>query len=247
MPSSTQKSEMCIRYAAWVLWPIFTFILSVLAFFMCHFARLKMPVYEDTEGNGRWDTNWTGLTDWRAFIRSWNVVLLCWWGGNGDQRLARSVEGVALSLDQSDDDVLRAGASKIIGVFVFIFLSSVNSESKSFRSFCFLVLDHTTRHSLAWLFCTGNKHVEHIFDMICLGQNRAFLHRRLRFSGYLVYLQMLPFCILQRVSKHCVAMLILLNLHWQAALMVFFMCLFGYSFCLWPLTVLDYKQLVVTM
>lgn len=30
------------------------------------------------------------------------------------------------------------------------------------------------------------------------------------------------FCILQRVSKHCVAMLILLNLHWQAALMVFF-------------------------
>ena len=75
---------------------------------------------------------------------------------------------------------------------------------------------------LAWLFCTGNKHVEHIFDMICLGQNRAFLHRGLRFSGYLVYLQMLPFCILQRVSKHCVAMLLLLNLHWQAALMVFF-------------------------
>lgn len=75
---------------------------------------------------------------------------------------------------------------------------------------------------LAWLLCTGNKHVEHIFDMIWLGQNRAFLHRGLRFSGYLVYLQMLPFCILQRVSKHCVAMLILLNLHWQAALMVFF-------------------------
>lgn len=121
MPSSTQKSEMCIRYAAWVLWPIFTFILSVLAFSMCHFARLKMPVYEDTEGNGRWDRNWTGLTDWRAFIRSWNVVLLGWWGGNGDHRLARSVEGVALSLDQSDDDVLRAGASKIIRVFVFIF------------------------------------------------------------------------------------------------------------------------------
>lgn len=55
-----------------------------------------------------------------------------------------------------------------------------------------------------------------------LGQNQAFLHRGLWFSGYLVYLQMLPFCILQRVSKHCVAMLILLNLHWQAALMVFF-------------------------
>lgn len=253
MPSSTQKSEMCIRYAAWVLWPIFTFSLSVLTFFTCHFARLKMPVYEDTEGNGRWGRSWTGLTDWltdwRAFIISWNVVLLGRWGGNGDHRLARSVGGVELSLDQSDGDVLRTGASKRIGVglFVFIFLSYVLSESKSFCSFCFLVLDHTTCHSLAWLLCTGNKHVEHIFDMICLGQNREFLHRRLRFSGYLVYLQMLPFCILQRVSKHCVAMLILLNLHWQAALMVFFMCLFGYSFCLWPLTVLDYKQLVVKM
>lgn len=217
---------------------------------MCHFARLKMPVYEDTEGNGRSGRNWTGLTDWRAFIRWWNVVLLGRRGGSGARRLARSVGGVELSPDQSDDDVLHTGASKIIGVFVFI-LSVVclfqNQSHFAPFAFFFLVLDHTTCHSLAWLFCTGNKHVEHIFDMICPGQNRAFLHRRLRFSGYLVYLQMLPFCILQRVSKHCVAMLILLNLHWQAALMVFFMCLFGYSFCLWPLTVLDYKQLVVTM
>lgn len=61
-------------------------------------------------------------------------------------------------------------------------------------------------------FCTGNKHVEQIFD-IFLSQNRAFLHRGLRFSGYLVCLQMLHFCILQKVSKHCVAMLILLNIH----------------------------------
>lgn len=136
---------------------------------------------------------------------------------------------------------------------LFIFLSFVilghreHHRISHFAPFAFLFLDHMNRHFLALLFCTGNKHVEHIFDMICLGQNRAFLHRRFRFSGYLVYLQMLPFCILQRVSKHCVAMLILLNLHWQAALMVFFMCLFGYSLCLWPLTVLDDKQLVVTM
>lgn len=111
---------------------------------------------------------------------------------------------------------------------MFIFLSSVilgRGEHRRINVISLLLLfllDHTTCLFLAWLFCTGNKHVEHIFDMICLGQNRAFLHRGLGFSGYLVYLQMLPFCILQRVSKHCVAMLILLNLHWQAALMVFF-------------------------
>lgn len=97
-----------------------------------------------------------------------------------------SVGGVELSLDQSDDDVLHTGASKIIGVFVFIFPVVCYLRISHFAPFCFSFLDHTTCHSLAWLFCTGNKHVEHIFDMICLGQNRAFLHRRLRFSGYCV-------------------------------------------------------------
>lgn len=102
---------------------------------------------------------------------------------------------------------------------MFIFLSSVilgcgeHRRVKVISLLLLFILDHTTCLSLAWLFCTGNKHVEHIFDMICLGQNRAFLHRGLGFSGYVVYLQMLPFCILQRVSKHCVAMLLLLNLH----------------------------------
>lgn len=86
------KSEMCIRYAARVLWPIFTFSLSVFTFFMCHFARLRVPVCEDAEDDGRWDRNWTGLIDRRPFIRSWNVVLMCC-GGDGDHRLAQTVEG----------------------------------------------------------------------------------------------------------------------------------------------------------
>lgn len=105
------------------------------------------------------------------------------------------------------------------------------AESKSICSFSlflllFFSLDHTTCVFLACffflVFFVQETSMLNTFDMICLGQNRTFLHRGLRFSGYLVYLQMLPFCILQRVSKHCVAMLILLNLHWQAALMVFF-------------------------
>lgn len=37
------KSETCIRYAARVLWPIFTFSLWFLCFIMCHFARLRRP------------------------------------------------------------------------------------------------------------------------------------------------------------------------------------------------------------
>lgn len=95
------KGEMCIRYAARVLWPIFTFSLSVFTLFMCHSAKLRMPVYEDAEdhdndddgGGGGGDRNWTGLRDRRAFIRSQNVVVTCC-GGDGDHRLACSVKGV---------------------------------------------------------------------------------------------------------------------------------------------------------
>lgn len=103
---------------------------------------------------------------------------------------------------------------------MFIFLSSVilgrrraSQNQSHFAPFLLFILDHLS-FFLPGYFVQENKHVEHIFDMICLGQNRAFFCiEKLGFSGYLVYLQMLPFCILQRVSKHCVAMLLLLNLH----------------------------------
>lgn len=243
------KSEMCIRYAAWALWPIFTFSLCF-TLFMCHFARLRMPGYEET----RW---WEVRHELSGADRLESIYQIVECSFNVLRRRWRSPTCPFSSrcwlVAAGGDDVLRTGASKIIGVFCLFFYClwflghREHHRISHFAPFAFLFLDHMNRHFLALLFCTGNKHVEHIFDMICLGQNRAFLHRRFRFSGYLVYLQMLPFCILQRVSKHCVAMLILLNLHWQAALMVFFMCLFGYSLCLWPLTVLDDKQLVVTM
>lgn len=139
-----------------------------------------------------------------------------------ETELTHSVRGVTCWI-KNDDDVLHTGASKIIwsiiGVYIsiacdFFFRPWRASQNQShFAPFAF-ILDHTTCLFLAWLFCTGNKHVEHTFDMIFLGQNRAFFCiEDFGFSGYLVYLQMLPFCILQRVSKHCVAMLLLLNLH----------------------------------
>lgn len=210
---------MCIRYAARVLWPIFTFSLSVFAFFMCHFARLGTPVYEDAEDDGKWGRNWTGLIDQRAFIRSWNVVLMSC-GGGGDHRPAHSVKGVG-------------GWIKITGSIIGVYFSIVcdlrpwrapqNQSHFAHFALFFCVWFTQLVFFLPDYFCTGNKHVEQIFD-IFVGQNWAFLHRGLRFSGYLVCLQMLHFCILQKVSKHCVAMLILLNIHWQAALMVFFLC-----------------------
>lgn len=91
-------------------------------------------------------------------------------------------------------------------VFPFVFSSS-GSFSLSFS--CLVTL---YRNQACWT---------HIWHDLA-GSELGVLHRGLWLSGSLVYLQMLPFCILQRVLKHCVAMLILLNLHWQAALMVFF-------------------------
>lgn len=114
------------------------------------------------------------------------------------------------------------GASKRMGSFLGVY-SSIVCDIQGHRRiksllfffffpsfFSFLFPDHTTAHSfsLPGCFVQENKHVEHTFDMIDLGQNQAFLflfflflHRRLGFSGYLVYLQMLPFCILQRVLE----------------------------------------------
>lgn len=92
--------------------------------------------------------------------------------------------------------------------FFFLLFSYSGSYNLSFS--CLVIL---YRKQACWT---------HIWHDLSGSESGVFLHRGLRFSGYLVYLQMLPFCILQRVSKHCVAMLILLNLHWQAALMVFF-------------------------
>lgn len=200
----------------------------------------------------RWAETEMGLIERRAFIRSWNVVSMCCRGG-GDHRLARSVGGVTCYWIKKWWRCIAYWCIQtkwsITGVY-FSIVCGCHGEHRRIKShfapFAFTFLDHTTCLFLAWLFCTGKqacwKHIWHDLS----GSKSGVLHRGLWFSGYLVYLQMLPFCILQRVSKHCVAMLILLNLHWQAALMVFFMCLFGYSLCLWPLTVLD-KQLVVTM
>lgn len=155
------KSEMCIRYAARVLWPIFTFSLNVFTFFMCHFARLRMLVYEDAEDDGRPDPNWTGLIYQRAFREERREVWLV-----GSKMMTTYCILVH---------------PKIMGVqLVFIFLLSVilgrweHRRIKVILLFLLFILDHTTCLFLAWLFCTGNKHVEHIFDMICLGQNRAF-------------------------------------------------------------------------
>lgn len=261
MPLSTQTVR-CALGMQRVLWPIFTFSLLFYFFHVPFFCKrwecLCVKPQRMMGGGAGTEPGWPTR---QHLIGSWNVVLMfCRGGGGGGggghtDRPAQSQ--LATRPIRTMTVFLHPGASRIIWSIIGVYFSivcdfeAVESIAESFRSFfcSFLFsLDHTTCRLLAWLLCTGNKHVERIFDMICLGQNRAFfLHRGLWFSGYSVYLQMLPFCILQRVSKHCVAMLILLNLHWQAALMVFFMCSFGYSLCLWPLTVLDDKQLVVTM
>lgn len=92
------------------------FLHSVCGFCILSCAILQgwggLHVYEDAENDGRWGTNWTRLMDRRAFIRSWNVVLMCC---VGDHRRARSVSVLTCYI-KNDDNVLHTGASKIFGV-----------------------------------------------------------------------------------------------------------------------------------
>lgn len=85
---------------------------------------------------------------------------------------------------------------------------------------CFWFPHRATSWFLAWFLCTGNKACGNTPDMV-----RPSVRVTIRpccLVAIWCYLQMLPFCISQRVWKHCVPMLFLLNLHWRAALMVFF-------------------------
>lgn len=142
--------------------------------------------------------------DQRAFITSWNVVSMCCGG-----RWRSPTDELSQTCDLLDQKwrIAYRCIQKIIGVYFYIvWFSAVESiaESTSFRSFFLLfTLDHTTCLFLAWLFCTGNKHVEHIRHDLSGSELGVSLHRGLGFSGYLVYLQMLPFCILQSIEALC--------------------------------------------
>jgi len=205
MPStSTQKWDVhSVCRECWD--PFFAFSLC----FLLSCAILQdgeMPMYKDPEEDGRRGRTWTrGFFDHGAFITSWNVVEVTGWPGQLKVWPVGSKVMMYCILVHPKNNweynwclffllsVILGGGESIAESMSFLLLFAF--YSRFYNLFFFF---------LAWLFCTGNKHVEHILDMICLGQNWAFLllHRGLWFSGYLVYLHMLPFCILRRVSKH---------------------------------------------
>lgn len=105
---------------------------------------------------------------------------------------------MARSVRHGSRYVLHSSASdwSIIGVLLFFFSSVILSHREHHRTSHFppLLFSWIIFYLLSCLVILyRKKHVDDIFDMIRLGQNWAFLHRGLRFSGYLVYPRTLPF------------------------------------------------------
>lgn len=105
------KSEMCIRYAARVLWPIFTFSLSV---FHVPFCKVENACVWRRRG---W---WEVGRKLNGADRPESIYLILECSFHVLWRRWRSPAGPFSSgcdwVDQNDDDVLCTGASKIIGV-----------------------------------------------------------------------------------------------------------------------------------
>lgn len=114
--------------------------------FMCHFARLRMPVYEET----RW---WEVRHELNGANQLESIYQIVECSFNVLRRGRRSLTGQFswrhdLLLHQGGDDVLHTGESEIIGVFVYfsIFCDFRPLRASQNQSFCFLFLDHTNCH-----------------------------------------------------------------------------------------------------
>lgn len=145
--------------------------------------------------------------DRRTFIRSRHVVLdaLC---GGGHRRLVTAVGGVTCYWIKNDD-VLHTGASKKTQVFIFL-LCVILGHGEHCRILLLLFLDHTTVLFLPGYFVQETRMVK-TFEMIYLVRIGRFAQRP-RFRGYLVYLLMLPCCILYRsIVWQCCSQLIYID------------------------------------
>lgn len=107
------KSEMCIRYAARA---VTHFYIQSLCFYFFHVPFCEAESASVWRRRGWWEVgqklNWANRPEsiYQILECSFHVLRRRWRSPTGPVSWRRD------SLDQSDDDVLRAGASKTIGV-----------------------------------------------------------------------------------------------------------------------------------
>lgn len=201
MPSTSTQSEMCIRCAAECCDP---FLHSV-CFYFCH-----VPFCEEGRERRRGGGDAEEEDEWSRQIQECSLNVP--WEETVTRSASVLIKTMYWIIHRS-----------IIGVYFYIFceLKPCVCERRRIIFLCFLSPTPSSSFSFSspgYFVQETNMLSSHATSRV---RNQAFLHKGLWISGYSVYLQTLPFCILQRVSKRCVAMLLLLNLHWQAALMVF--------------------------